>query len=77
VNIGWVNLIELVRDSPPTDEEIEQVLKYRRQKAKARGEVSFTVVEAKRVLPTAADVQPEVSVRAGGRRPLASALQTT
>jgi hypothetical protein len=32
---------------------------------KLRGEISFTVVETKRVLPTTADVQPEVSVRAG------------
>jgi predicted nuclease of predicted toxin-antitoxin system len=34
--MGWVNLIELVRANPPKKTEIEQVLKYRRQKAKAR-----------------------------------------
>jgi predicted nuclease of predicted toxin-antitoxin system len=34
--MGWVNLIELVRDNPPTQKEIEQVLEYRRRKAKAR-----------------------------------------
>jgi predicted nuclease of predicted toxin-antitoxin system len=35
-NMGWVNLIELVRDNPPTEKEVEQVLEYRRRKAKAR-----------------------------------------
>jgi hypothetical protein len=35
-NMGWVNLIELVRDNPPTEKEVEQVLEFRRRKAKAR-----------------------------------------
>jgi predicted nuclease of predicted toxin-antitoxin system len=34
--MGWVNLIDLVRANPPTQKEIEQVLEYRRKKAKAR-----------------------------------------
>jgi hypothetical protein len=36
VNMVWVNITELVRDNPPTEKEIEQVLEYRRRKAKAR-----------------------------------------
>lgn len=32
----WVNITELVRDKPPTEKEIEQVLEYRRRRAKAR-----------------------------------------
>jgi hypothetical protein len=34
--MGWVNLIDLVRANPPTQKEIEQVLEYRRKRAKAR-----------------------------------------
>lgn len=34
--MGWVNLIELVRANPPSAEEIDQVVEYRRRKAKAR-----------------------------------------
>jgi len=34
--MGWVNLIDLVRANPPTQKEIKQVLDYRRRKAKAR-----------------------------------------
>jgi predicted nuclease of predicted toxin-antitoxin system len=34
--MGWVNLIELVREDPPTRAEVDQVLEYRRRKAKAR-----------------------------------------
>jgi|SRR5579864_5484631 len=32
----WVNITERVRDNPPTEKEIAQVLQYRRRKAKAR-----------------------------------------
>lgn len=32
----WVNLINVVRQNPPTAKEIEQVIEYRRRKAKAR-----------------------------------------
>lgn len=34
--MGWINLIDLVRANPPTHKEIEQVLEYRRKRAKAR-----------------------------------------
>jgi hypothetical protein len=33
--MGWVNLIDLVRANPPSRKEIEQVLEYRRKRAKA------------------------------------------
>ncbi len=36
MNMGWVNLTERIRDNPPTEKEIKQVLDYRRRKAKAR-----------------------------------------
>jgi predicted nuclease of predicted toxin-antitoxin system len=32
----WVNLIDLLRASPPTEKEIEQVFDYRRRRAKPR-----------------------------------------
>jgi len=34
--MGWVSLVESVRVNPPTDKEIQQVVDYRRRKAKAR-----------------------------------------
>ncbi len=34
--MGWINLIDLVRANPPTQKEIEQVLEYRRKRARAR-----------------------------------------
>lgn len=34
--MGWINLIDLVRANPPTKKEVEQVLDYRRKRAKAR-----------------------------------------
>jgi hypothetical protein len=34
--MGWINLVDLVRANPPTAKEVEQVLEYRRSKAKAR-----------------------------------------
>jgi len=34
--MGWVNLVERIRDNPPTEKEIERVVEYRRRKAKAR-----------------------------------------
>jgi predicted nuclease of predicted toxin-antitoxin system len=34
--MSWINLIDLVRANPPTQKEIDQVLGYRRKRAKAR-----------------------------------------
>ena len=34
--MSWVNLTDLIRADPPSRKEIEQVLDYRRRKAKAR-----------------------------------------
>jgi hypothetical protein len=33
---SWLNLIDLARANPPTQKEIDQVLEYRRKRAKAR-----------------------------------------
>lgn len=55
--MAWVNVIEIVRNHPPTKKEIEQVLEYRRRRARAR----FYVDEN---LPTAAT---EVLRRMGAR----------
>jgi predicted nuclease of predicted toxin-antitoxin system len=41
--MGWVNLIDLVRANPPTQKEIEQILEFRRRKARARFSVDENV----------------------------------
>lgn len=65
--MGWVNLTELIRDNPPTEKEIEQVLEYRRRKAKARfyADENFPVLAVELLRKMGAKV---VTVQEVGRR---------
>jgi predicted nuclease of predicted toxin-antitoxin system len=65
--MAWVNLIELVRDNPPSEKEIEQVLEYRRRKAKARfyADENFPVLAVELLRKMGAKV---VTVQEVGRR---------
>jgi predicted nuclease of predicted toxin-antitoxin system len=65
--MGWVNLIERIHHNPPTEEEVKQVLEYRRRRAKARfyADENFPVLAVELLRKMGAKV---VTVQEVGRR---------
>ena len=66
-HMGWVDLADLVRADPPTKKEMEEVLRYRRRKAKARfyADENFTAlaVEVLRGMGTKVVTVQELGLR--------------